>query len=635
MTTRPKKKKTKAAARKSAKKSAAKKAAAKKPSKKSAAKKKNRGKASAGKPAGKLRGAPAKSAKRSARRRLAPLITAARGHNVVMRRGVARGRVSARPRNIKPRAAAPRVSGVAIKASLGPRYGEVLTPPALRFLAELHREFEGGRERILAARAEQQQRYDAGELPDFRPGTKVIRDDEAWRVAPIPEDLQDRRVEITGPVDRKMIINALNSGANVYMADFEDANSPTWQNNIEGQINLKDRWAGKIAFTDRDTRKRYQLSEKPAVLIVRPRGWHLTENHLTIDGEPISASLFDFGLYFFHNARTQIAAGTGPYFYLPKLETHEEARLWNEVFVFAQERLGIPNGTIRATVLIETLPAAFEMEEILYELRDHIAGLNAGRWDYIFSFIKKLARHKDCILPDRSQVVMGQAFLGAYAALLVKTCHSRGAFAMGGMAAQIPVKNDPAANDAAFAKVRADKEREVRDGYDGTWVAHPDLVAVAREVFDRMMPEKNQIGRVRQHVRVLREDLLKIHHGSKTEEGFRLNIRVGVQYIEAWLRGRGAVPIYNLMEDAATAEISRAQIWQWIRYEAELEGGIVVTPKFFERALEEEMERVKDEIGADAYAAGRFPEAIALFRDLSLSEDFVEFLTIPAYRLIV
>ena len=468
--------------------------------------------------------------------------------------------MTARARVVKTATAAPRVAGVSIKAPPGRRYAEILTAPALRFLAELHREFEAARERILAARAEQQQRYDAGELPDFRAETKGIRDDPDWRVAPIPQDLHDRRVEITGPVDRKMIINALNSGANVYMADFEDANSPTWSNNIEGQINLKDRWAGKIGFTERETGKRYQLSDRPAVLIVRPRGWHLVEEHLTVDGEPISGALFDFGLYLFHNAKAQLAAGTAPYFYLPKLETHEEARLWDEVFRFAQERLGIPNGTIRATVLIETLPAGFEMEEILYELRDHIAGLNAGRWDYIFSFIKKLAKHKNYILPDRGQVVMGEAFLGAYAALLVKTCHSRGAFAMGGMAAQIPIKNDAAANDAAFAKVRADKEREVRDGYDGTWVAHPDLVPVAKEVFERMMPEKNQIGRVRQHVRVLRDDLLKIHHGSKTEEGFRLNIRVGVQYIEAWLRGRGAVPIYNLMEDAATAEISRAQI---------------------------------------------------------------------------
>jgi malate synthase len=634
MTTRPRGRKAKAAAKKAARKSAVKKAAAKhkkKPVKKAA--RKTRGATPARRR--KTRGPALATAKRSARRRFALLGVSGRRLKPVARRGPARGRVTARPRIVKPAAVAPRVAGVAIKAPLGPRYGEVLTPAALRFLAELHREFEAARERILAARAEQQERYDAGELPDFRPGTRVIRDDESWRVAPIPEDLQDRRVEITGPVDRKMIINALNSGANVYMADFEDANSPTWQNNIEGQINLKDRWAGKIGFTDPETRKRYQLSDNPAVLIVRPRGWHLTEDHLTIDGEPISASLFDFGLYFFHNAKAQLAAGAAPYFYLPKLETHEEARLWDAVFVFAQERLGLSVGTIRATVLIETLPAAFEMEEILYELRDHIAGLNAGRWDYIFSFIKKLAQHKDYILPDRGQVVMGEAFLGAYAALLVKTCHSRGAFAMGGMAAQIPIKNDPAANEAAFAKVRADKEREVRDGYDGTWVAHPDLVPVAKDVFERMLPEKNQIGRVRAHVRVLRDDLLKIHHGSKTEEGFRLNIRVGVQYIEAWLRGRGAVPIYNLMEDAATAEISRAQIWQWIRYEAELEGGMIVTPKFFARALEEEMARVKDEVGAETYAAGRFAEAIALFRDISLASEFVEFLTIPAYRLIV
>jgi malate synthase len=628
MTTRRKKK----AARKAAKKSAAKKTAAKKTKSKKPA-----SKARGAKPARRRKAAPKApgAVKRSARRPLSLLGASGRRAKSAGKRGPARGRVSARRRVVKPAATAPRVPGVEIKATLGLRYTEVLTPAALRFLAELHREFEAGRERLLAARAEQQERYDAGALPDFRSDTRSIRDDEDWRVAPIPEDLLDRRVEITGPVDRKMIINALNSGANVYMADFEDANSPTWPNNIEGQINLKDRWAGKIAFTDPDTKKRYQLSDKPAVLIVRPRGWHLVEEHLTVDGEPISAALFDFGLYFFHNAKAQIAAGTGPYFYLPKLETHEEARLWNDVFVFAQERLGIANGTIRATVLIETLPAAFEMEEILYVLRDHIAGLNAGRWDFIFSFIKKLAKHKTFILPDRSQVVMGEAFLGAYAALLVKTSHFRGAFAMGGMAAQIPIKNDPAANEAAFAKVRADKEREVRDGYDGTWVAHPDLVPVAKEVFDRMMPEKNQITRVRAHVRVLRDDLLKIHHGSKTEEGFRLNIRVGVQYIEAWLRGRGAVPIYNLMEDAATAEISRAQIWQWIKYEAELDGGIVVTPKFFERALGEEMERVKEEIGADNYAGGRFAEAIALFRDISLAEEFVDFLTIPAYRLIV
>ncbi len=370
------------------------------------------------------------------------------------------------------------------------------------------------------------------------------------------------------------------------------------------------------------------------MLIVRPRGWHLPESHLSVDGAPISGALFDFGLAFFHNAKAQIAQGTGPYFYLPKLESHREARLWNEVFRFAQEKLGIPQGSIKATVLIETLPAAFEMDEILWELREHIAGMNAGRWDFIFSFIKTFAKNPNYILPDRGQVVMGEAFLGAYAALLVRTCHRRGAFAMGGMAAQIPIKNDPEANERAFAKVRADKEREVREGYDGTWVAHPDLVPVAKEVFDRLMPQPNQVSRMRLHVRVLRDDFLKIHEGSRTEEGFRLNIRVGVQYIAAWLRGRGAVPIYNLMEDAATAEISRAQIWQQIRYGVKLENGVTVTRDFFERALREEMRRVEEEIGADVYAEGRFAEAIELFRSISLSGEFIAFLTIPAYRLI-
>jgi malate synthase len=525
------------------------------------------------------------------------------------------------------------ISGVTIKASRVPRAGEVLSPSALAFLAELHRNFDPQRKMLLAARAERQKRFDDGELPDFLAETRDIRDRE-WQVAPIPADLQDRRVEITGPVDRKMIINALNSGATHYMADFEDANSPTWANNIAGQVNLKDLWAGKIAFTDPDSGKDYAVGPNPAVLIVRPRGWHLPESHLFIDGAPISGALFDFGLAFFHNAKAQIAQGTGPYFYLPKLESHREARLWNDVFRFAQEKLGIPRGTIKATVLIETLPAAFEMDEILWEMREHIAGMNAGRWDFIFSFIKTFARHPNYILPDRGQVVMGEAFLGAYAALLVRTCHRRGAFAMGGMAAQIPIKNDPEANERAFAKVRADKEREVRDGYDGTWVAHPDLVPVAKEVFNRLMPRPNQTSRMRLHVRVLRDDFLQIHEGTRTEEGFRLNIRVGVQYIEAWLRGRGAVPIYNLMEDAATAEISRAQIWQQIKYAVTLENGVTVTREFFERALREEMRRVEEEIGADVYAEGRFAEAIELFRSLSLSDSFVEFLTLPAYRLI-
>jgi malate synthase len=519
---------------------------------------------------------------------------------------------------------------------MGPRYADILTRDALAFLAELHRRFDGKRHALLAARAERQKHFDAGELPDFSRETKYIRDDDSWRVAPVPSDLNDRRVEITGPVDRKMIVNALNSGATHYMADFEDANSPTWANNLEGQINLKDLWAGKIDFTDPQTKKHYAVGPNPAVLIVRPRGWHLPEAHLTVDGKPIAGALFDFGLYFFHNARAQLAQSAGPYFYLPKLENAREARLWNDVFLFAQERLGIPARSIKATVLIETLPAAFEMDEILWELRDHIAGMNAGRWDYIFSFIKTFAKSKDprFVLPDRSQVVMGQAFLGAYASLLVRTCHRRGAHAMGGMAAQIPIKNDPAANEAAFAKVRADKEREVREGYDGTWVAHPDLVPVAKEVFDRMMPQPNQVSRMRLHVNVLRDDLLKVHEGSKTEAGFRLNIRVGVQYIEAWLRGRGAVPIYNLMEDAATAEISRAQIWQWIKASAELEGGVKASPAFFERALQEEMQIVMREVGTADYTRGRFPEAIKLFRQLSLADEFVPFLTIPAYELI-
>ncbi|MCA3649198.1 MAG: malate synthase A, partial [Methylobacterium sp.] len=395
------------------------------------------------------------------------------------------------------------------------RYEEILTKDALDFVANLQRAFNSRRKELLAARVERQKRFDAGELPRFLPETAAIRSG-AWRVAPIPHDLLDRRVEITGPVDRKMVINALNCGAKVFMTDFEDANSPTWSNNIEGQINLKDRWDGKIDFTDPASGKAYKLGPNPAVLIVRPRGWHLLESHLEIDGEPCSGSLFDFGLCFFHNAKKQIAAGSGPYFYLPKLESHLEARLWNDVFVMAQKALGLPVGTIKATVLIETLPAAFEMDEILFELKDHIVGLNCGRWDYIFSFIKKLAAQKDYALPDRSQVVMGKAFLRAYSLLLIKTCHKRGAFAMGGMAAQIPVKNNPAANEAAFVKVRADKEREAGDGHDGTWVAHPDLVPVAMEVFNRLMPQPNQLGVARNDVNIVEKDLLEVHAGTRS-----------------------------------------------------------------------------------------------------------------------
>ena len=543
------------------------------------------------------------------------------------RPGVARQRRS-------PAKAGTAVAGAQVTGKPGPRYQEILSPDALAFLAELHRRFDATRKRLLAGRAARQARFDAGELPDFLHQTRHIREGD-WKIAAIPKDLLDRRVEITGPVDRKMIINALNSGANVYMADFEDANSPTWANNVEGQLNLKDRWAGRLAFTDPATGKKYAIGKNPAVLIVRPRGWHLPEQHLTVDGEPIAGALFDFGLYYFHNAEALRAQGTGPYFYLPKLESHIEARLWNDVFLHAQARFGHPKGTIKATVLIETLPAGFEMDEILWELRDHVTGLNAGRWDYIFSFIKKFAKSSKFVLPDRSQVVMGKAFLRAYALLLIKTCHRRGAFAMGGMAAQIPVKNDPAANEAAFAKVRADKEREANDGHDGTWVAHPDLVPIAKQVFDRLMRKPNQLDRLREDVNVSRDMLLEIHEGTKTEAGFRENIRVGVQYIESWLRGRGAVPIYNLMEDAATAEICRAQIWQWLTYGAALENGVKIDDDFFERALEEEMGRVKREVGPRAYASGRFPEAIGLFRKLSLAEKFEEFLTIPAYPLIV
>ncbi len=527
-----------------------------------------------------------------------------------------------------------KVPGVEIRGVWGPRYEEILSDEAVAFLAGLHRKFNPSRQRLLSLREERQARLDAGALPDFLPETAHVRDGD-WKVAPIPADLLDRRVEITGPTDRKMVINALNSGAKVFMADFEDANAPTWANQIEGQINLKDRWADKINFTDPTSGKEYMLSATPAVLLVRPRGWHLPEDHFVVDGQSISGGLFDFGLYVFLNARTLIARGTGPYFYLPKMESHLEARLWNEVFTHAEQTLGIPAGIIKATVLIETLPAAFEMDEIIYELRDHMAGLNCGRWDYIFSFIKTLRNKPEFLLPDRGQVVMGKAFLKAYSELLIRTCHRRGAFAMGGMAAQIPDRRNQEINRVAFEKVRADKEREAKAGHDGTWVAHPDLVPVAKEVFDRLMPQPNQLDRLRDDVTVGQKDLLEVHDGTRTEAGVRENIRVGVQYIEAWLRGRGAVPLYNLMEDAATAEISRSQIWQQMHFNAELENGDKVTPELFDRYLAEEMERVKGEVGADNYAAGRFPEAIELFRNLSTAETLTPFLTLPAYRLIV
>jgi malate synthase len=513
-----------------------------------------------------------------------------------------------------------------VSAPITGRMGEILTPEALAFLTELHTRFEPQRQARLAARRVRQAEFDAGALPDFLPETAAIRAGD-WTVAPIPDDLLDRRVEITGPVDRKMIINALNSGAKVFMADFEDANSPTFANCIDGQINLKDRWAGTIDFVDPNTDKAYKLSETPAVLLIRPRGWRLDERHVTVGGEVMSGALFDFGLYMFHCAKAAIAKGSGPYFYLPKMESHLEARLWNDVIVFTQDYLGLPQGTVKATVLIETLPAAFEMDEILYELRQHIAGLNCGRWDYIFSFIKTFAENANFLTPDRSKMVMGDAFLKAYSLELIKTCHRRGAFAMGGMAAQIPVKNNPEANAAAFARVKADKEREAGNGHDGTWVAHPDLVPVALEVFDRLMPQPNQLDKLRQDVETGRMDLLKLHDGTRTEAGLRENIRVGIQYIEAWLRGKGAVPLYNLMEDAATAEISRTQVWQWIRHGAALDDGRVVTKEMVLGLIDDEMSKFD-------VSSGEFPQAIKLFRELSTAPECRDFLTVPAYEVL-
>jgi malate synthase len=520
-----------------------------------------------------------------------------------------------------------------IQGAMGARYDEILSADALAFLADLHRAFNPTRLDLLARRVARQKEFDAGALPDFLAETKSVRDAD-WRVAPIPADLLDRRVEITGPCDRKMIVNALNSGAKVFMADLEDATSPTFANIIEGQINLKDRWADTLDFTDAVTGRAYKLAKTPAVLMVRPRGWHLPESHLTVDGEEASGSLVDFGLYVFHCAKTQMAKGATPAFYLPKMESRLEARLWNDVFVYAQRALDVPNGTFKATVLIETLPAAFEMDEIIYELRDHMAGLNCGRWDYIFSFIKRLGKGERFLTPDRAAMGMGKAFLSAYSQLLIKTCHRRGAFAMGGIAAQIPIKGDPAANEAAFAKVRADKEREAGAGHDGTWVAHPDLVPVAREVFDRLMPGPNQLDRARDDVHAGAGALLEVHEGVRTEAGFREDIRVGVQYIEAWLRGRGAVPLYNLMEDAATAEISRAQVWQWLKLGARLDDGRVATPALFKALFQDEMAKLRVTLGPAVYDKGRFADATKLFSEMSLSPEFEEFLTLPAYRLL-
>ncbi len=521
--------------------------------------------------------------------------------------------------------------GVVVKGEITPAFAEILTPEALDFVAKLQRAFGTRRIECLARRQQRQMSLDRGEALDFLPETKQIREGD-WKCGPIPADIQDRRVEITGPTDRKMVINALNSGAKIFMADFEDANSPTWRNMVEGQINLRDAIRRTITFTNPEG-KEYKLNEKGAVLFVRPRGWHLVEKHVLIDGEPVAAGLFDFGLFFFHNAKELITRRSGPYFYLPKMESHLEARIWNDAFKLAQDELGIPQGTIRATVLIETIPAAFEMDEILYELREHSAGLNCGRWDYIFSCIKKFRNKRDFLLADRALITMTTHFMRSYSLLCIKTCHRRDTFAMGGMAAQIPVKNDSAANEQAFAKVRADKEREARDGHDGTWVAHPGMVQLAREAFDAVMPQPNQIDRKRDDVDISARDLLDFGpSGPITEQGLLTNVSVGVQYLEAWLRGHGAVPLFNLMEDAATAEISRAQVWQWIRHpRGVLSDGRKVTNELFRSALDGELGKIKTQIGEKRFAAGKFSEARDLFDKITTDDEFAEFLTLPGY----
>ena len=526
------------------------------------------------------------------------------------------------------------VKGVSIRGKSAPEQERILSAAAVEFLAHLERSFGAERRRLLAARAERQQRLDAGEKPEFPAETRTIRDAD-WTVAPLPKDLLDRRVEITGPVDRKMVINALNCGASVYMADFEDASTPTWENLIEGQVNLIDAVRRTIAFEDPHTGRHYALQPKTATLLVRPRGWHLPEAHVLVDGAPMSGALFDFGLYFFHNAQELVKRGTGPYFYLPKLESRHEAKLWNDVFVESQTRLGIPKGTIKATVLIETILAAFEMDEILYELRDHSSGLNCGRWDYIYSYIKKFAEDGSRVLPDRAQVTMTAHFLRSYSLALIKTCHRRNVHAMGGMAAQIPIRDNPQANEAAMEKVRADKLREAGDGHDGTWVAHPGLVPIAKEIFDKAMPEANQIARKRQDVNVSAADLLAVPQGGITEAGLRQNVNVGIGYLEAWLRGTGCVPLYNLMEDAATAEISRAQVWQWIRHKAKLQDGRAVDLPLVRKVLDEELQKLKATFGDEAWEKGRYQDAGRLFLTLIEAPKFPEWLTIPAYETLI
>ena len=527
------------------------------------------------------------------------------------------------------------VEGVDVRGPVEGRQVEILTPEALAFVAQLQRRFGARRQELLRARAERQARIEAGEMPDFLPQTRNVREGD-WRTAAPPADLLDRRVEITGPVERKMVINALNSGARVFMADFEDANSPTWRNNLDGHVNLIDAIEGVIRFTNPDGRE-YRLNERTAYLLVRPRGWHLPEKHVLVDGEPVSGGLFDFGLYAFHNVRRRLDRGLGTYFYLPKLESHLEARLWNDVFALAEQTLAVATGTIRATVLIETILAAFEMDEILYELRDHSIGLNAGRWDYIFSVIKKFRNRPDMVLPDRVQVTMTVPFMRAYTELLVRTCHRRGTFAMGGMAAFIPSRKDAEVTRVALERVREDKVREAGAGFDGTWVAHPDLVEVATECFDAVLGERpNQLERLREEVRVESGELIDvaIPGSSVTEAGLRLNVSVGIQYLESWLRGNGAAAINNLMEDAATAEISRSQVWQWVRNGVRLAEGPTVDRDLVRRIENEELAELREAYGDELYGSGRFEEARRIFDQVALADEFVEFLTLPAYDLI-
>jgi malate synthase len=526
------------------------------------------------------------------------------------------------------------IDSVEVLGSITAAYSEILTPLALAFISSLARRFEPRRRELLAARERRQVEFDAGAMPDFLPETAALRS-STWTIGSVPHDLQDRRVEITGPTDRKMVISALNSGANAFMADFEDSNAPTWRNMIEGQINLRDAVRRTISFQSPQG-KAYRLNETTATLIVRPRGWHLIERHVQVDGAPVSAAIFDFALYFFHNAKALLAANTAPYFYLPKIESHLEARLWNDIFVAAQRGLGVPQKTIKATVLIETVLAAFEMDEILYELKDHCVGLNIGRWDYLFSCIKKFRSNRDFCLGERAAITMTAPFMRAYALLLVKTCHKRNAFAMGGMAAQIPIKNDPAANEAALEKVRADKLREATDGCDGTWVAHPGLVGIAKEVFDEHMPTPNQLHRQRDDISVTASDLLRFQPEQPiTEAGLRNNISVGVQYLGAWLAGNGCVPVFNLMEDAATAEIARSQVWQWIRSpKGVLDDGRKVTETLVRQLLSAELEAIRTRCGDEAAVAVRYEDAARLFEEIITRDEYSEFLTLPAYDLI-